>query len=499
MSRHERRNNDPEVQRKREAYAANGGNMGVSAPPPLSSPGKGGADAGGYGMGNKVSVPATGQSPNVNPFMIPKSTGINVISQTFPSNYYVEWNLTTWRAACDQAIKMGYCTSIATLYSWAFECSPFIQSLFNKLGAALDRVDFFVVDAKGNRMDDQTAELCDKPWQMQLRREVLFSYFWGFSGLNFDPLEGKVYKYPMQQIDPINRLLKASTYSFYDGMKFAETANLLFVQPSTNYESFLGWMQPITRSFIMQNLTKNNWVSAGRRLAFPLMTVGYPQNDGAQDGNGNPLNPYRLQAEAVAANIDPGQGLVYPYTLDSAGNIQKAIDVDFENPGSGANIHKIYSEFNATEKDEIREMIFGGSLTSTTQANGNRSLGEVQERMLDAVVASKLKYVLSVMNTDYIPKISLFYEDGFLPEGWKFDVPREKKMTIEEIAAISKVVVQNGKRFNDEFFQANGIAKEFLEDAPTPAPAAGFGDDEEEGEEKEVKNRTGRLFSQKKK
>jgi hypothetical protein len=302
-----------------------------------------------------------------------------------------------------------------------------------------------------------------------LRRQILFSFFWGFTGLNFDPVEGKVYKYPMQQIDPINRLLKESTYSFYDGARFEDHANLLFVQPSTSYETFLGWMQPITRAYIQMNLANNNWLSAGRRLAFPLMTIGYPQNDGSVDNSGNQVNQYKVQAEEIGANVDPSKALVYPYTIDPKGEIVKAVEISFEETKAGNNMYKIFSEFNEDQKNEIRELILGGTLSSSgsKSGSGSRSLGEVHERMFQQVIKSKLEYVLAVLNTDFQKKITLWY-DG-LPEGWRYEINRAKQLTIEEMAALSSVVVANGKRFTDEFFEANGLSKDFIEDAPMPA------------------------------
>jgi len=485
MSRRDRRNKDPEVLKRREQLATEkmaitGGNISApfnsvpQAPTPSGGYGNNiggqGQDGGGYGVpsGPHI-VPATGTGPSQNPFIIPKSTGLNIVSQTFPSNYYVDWNLTTWRQACDQAIQMGYTMSYATMVNWAFESSPFVQMLFQKLATAIDETEFYITDRNGNRIDEMTEEMCNKPWQIQLRREILFSFFWGFSGLNFDPVKGKIYKYPMQEIDPINRFLKNSTYSFYDGFDFSEHDNLLFVQPSTSYESFLGWMQPITRSFIQMNLSNNNWLSAGRRLAFPLMTIGYPQNDGSVDGSGNQQNLYKTQAETIAANIDPSQALVFPYTIDPKGEIVKAIDVDFQETKAGNNMYKIYAEFNEDQKNEIRELILGGTLSSSgsKSGSGSRSLGEVHERMFQQVVKSKLEFVVSFMNTDFQPKIGKWYKG--LPDGWRFEINRAKQLTIEEMAALSSVVVANGKRFTDDFFEANGLSKDFLEDAPTPA------------------------------
>jgi hypothetical protein len=449
--------------------------------PAASGGNKGGG--GGYGLGNKSTTPASGTQPAVNPFIIPKASGLNTISQTFPNNYYVEWNLSTWRSACDQCIRMGYATSYAVLVSWAFECSPFIQSLFNKLGAALDKIPFYCVDSKGNQIPELTDELCGKLWHMQLRKEIMFSYFWGFTGLNFDPVLGKVYKYPMQDIDPINRFLKSNTFSFYDGVTFNDHDNLLFVQPSSNYESFLGWMQPITRAFIQMNLASNNWLAAGRRLAFPLLTMGYPQNDIAEDPL-NPtqtVNPYKTQAEAIAANVDPTKAMLYPYTIDDKGNIVKSIEIDFEKPGTAANMHKIFQEFNADQKADIQEMIFGRSFTNTTSGSGNRALGEVEEKAVDQVMVAILPTVLAILNDDFKIKISKFYDN--LPKDWKFGYNATKQLTITDIVALSGVVISSGYKFTAQFFEQNGLSKEFIEEAPVIAPP-------ENKEFKPVKNST---------
>lgn len=426
-------------------------------------------DPGGWGVGGPGARPAGGSVPSSNPFVIPKAAGISVMSQTFPSNYFVEWNITTWRYACNQVMQSGQTMSYATLTSWCYESSPFVQSLFEKLGEALDAIKFYAVDGKGERSDVLTQELCNKPWLMELRREILFSFFWGFSGLNFDPALERVYKYPMQEIDPINRFLKNSTYSYYDGDRFADSANLMFIQPSTNTERFLGLMQPITRAFILWNQSENNWVAAGRRLAFPVMTVGYPQNDGAIDlTSGNQINRFKVEAEQIAANIDPSKGFVFPYTLLPGGEIQKAIEIDFAETKAGQNMYKIYSEFSDDKKNEIRELVLGGTLSSSgsKSGSGSKSLGEVHERMFKQAVKSKLEFVLNVLNSEFVPKISKFYTN--LPQGWKYEIDRTEQLTIDEITALSSAVTANGLRLTVPFFEANGIPKEYLEPAPAP-------------------------------
>ena len=63
---------------------------------------------GGWGLGNPQSKPATGNTQTVSNWALPKSVGLDVISQMFPSNFFQEWDLTKCRAASDQVLKQGY-------------------------------------------------------------------------------------------------------------------------------------------------------------------------------------------------------------------------------------------------------------------------------------------------------------------------------------------------------------------------------------------------------
>lgn len=479
MSRRDRRAQDPEVQARKEQFEKNSSVLGDI--PSMTGGVWDKGQGGGWGLGNPDAKPATGSAPAVNPFMIPKAAGLTITSQTYPNNYYVEWNLSTWRAVCDQVVKMGYTYPYATLVSWVYECSPFVQSLFRALGAAMGKVPFVIKDRKGNVLEDWTKELCKKQYQRDIDKELLYSHFWGFTGLNFDPIEGKVFKYPMQDIDPINRMLRQNTFAFYDGAKFDEYDNLIYIQPSSSVESFLGWMQPIARQFILMNQNDTSWVGAGRRLAFPMLAVGYPQADGAFDTETQEIiNPYRVQAENIAQNIDPSKGIVFPYTIDPKGNIVKSIEIEFEKPGTSASMHNIFKDFNQEKKDEIREMIFGSTLTSTSGAVGSRALGEVHERKFESVIDDLLDDIIAFKNDVVLPKLLKYYKNA--PDGIQYDVNRTKEWTLEEMKLLSDITTQNGKRLSTQFFVDNGVAADYIEDAPAP-PALSSGANFSAGEE----------------
>lgn len=477
-SRQDKRNKDPNVIAKREELAGKSGNVapnmpassagGILAGPLATQPTMAIAPGGaGWAVGGKHQIPASGQHPAVNPFLIPKASGINVISQTYPSNYFVEWDLATHRIACDRAIKQGFTPDIATLYSWCYESSPFVQSMFRTIETAINSIPFYYCDEKGNPLDEWTQELCGKPWQMELRREMAFSFFWGFSGLNFDPINELLYKYPMQDIDPLNRMLRQNTYSFYDGVFFDQNDNLLFLQPNTNYEGFLGWMQAITRQFIQMNLNDMNWIAAGKKLAFPVFVLGYPESSSSIDRTtGLQYNPYRDEAEKIASEIGPGKAVVTPFVRLPNGEIQKNIEIQFEQTGASQKAHSIYLDFNETKKNEIRELILGGTLTADVGNSGSRALGEVQERKLRTFLKSVIEYVVAQHNSTYKKKIGRFYKN--MPKG-KFEIDRAQQLSIEEIVAWSGVVQANGKRLTTKFFEDNGFPADYLEDAPEPA------------------------------
>ena len=432
----------------------------------------------GYGIGSSTAKPAGGSRPGINPFFQPKQVGIDLYSQFFPPSYFVEWDFSLHRKACDQAMLMGYMSLYATLVVWTFQNSAFVRSLFRKYETIITKNPVYLIDSKGSKLDDWSLELTNKTWFVQLCKEILLSRFWGCTGLNFNPINGTCYKYPLQQLDPINRDLRSSTYNFTDVTHFEDNINLLFIQPSTTQEEMLGFMQTISRDFIALNLNNNNWLQGGTRLAFPILAIGYPQNDGAQkrdnegniiyDQNGNPIsdNPFKGEAESLAANIDPSRAFTYPYTLDEKGNMIKSIDVDFKSP-NGGRAYTVFHDFNNDKKLELMEWLLGSdTMGHTPDKGGTRALSKTHLLNWEDIQNESIEMVLNVLNNekDFYKKISSFYSNW--PKGARFDINRIREMQIQDVEAYSNILVQNGKQFSDEFFISQGLAKEFFQDAP---------------------------------
>jgi hypothetical protein len=452
---------------------------------------------GGYGLGFPNSKPAHGQTPTVNPVMQPKTSGLNVTTQVFPSNYYQLWNPTTWRGACEQAMRMGYPIQYAAMTTWVFNSSTFIQHLFRELAIGIENSPVFLFDSKGNKIEEWSEEICNQRWFNDLRKELIYSWFWGFSGLNFDPIAKEVYKYPQQNIDPINRFLRESSYNFYDGINFSDYLNLLFVQPSTNYESFLGWMQPISRDFIQMNENNDNWQAAGARMAYPIMQVYYPENSNGQDPNSSEsdktFNPYKLDAEKIAANAKPQNAITAPYTRNPDGTINKTIEVEFTTGTQGtAGAYRVFKDFNEEKKNDIMQMILLSTLTSSVGSKGSLALGDIHMQKLEQGIKSLVTWHIDELNKDFLRKISSFYKN--FPEDVKFGTNKAKQYKLLEIKEISSILNQNGKRLTTDFFIDQGISPEYIEEGPTIEPKP-----EQEEPKVEMATRSGLLSGLKKK
>ena len=461
-ARQERRNNDPLIQSKTELFKAVANAIELAAQPGT-----------GYGIPNSNANPASGTQPSVNPFMQPKATGLTSISQSFLNNYFSDWDRSRWRYACEMARGSGYATEYNLLVNWTFESSAFVQSLFREMAVAMSKIPIIFKDDKGNDASDINSEIANKKWFRDLILEAIYSFFWGYSGVNFDPFNNQIFKYQIQQIDPINEMLKENTFAFSNGVNFKDNVNLLFFQPSKSYESFLGWMQPITRWFIDENINDNNWLAAGRTLGFPQKKIGFSQDDAQTDASGNVVNASQNQAWQIAKNIDAEHALVLPFTYDLNGKPIYHVDVsavDMGGVGAGQR-HKIFVDFSESKKNEIRELISLGTLTSSAGKHGSQSLGNVHADKQEDALLFTLEGAIAMLNNDFLRKLKILYK-GF-PDNVTLQINKAKEFNIEELIAWSNIAKNSGKKFSTVFFEKSGFSEEDLEDMPISASNGG--------------------------
>ena len=144
----------------------------------------------------------------------------------------------------------------------------------------------------------------------------------------------------------------------------------------------------------------------------------------------------------------------------------KSIDVDFKTPGGGR-AYTVFHDFNDDRRNEIREWILGSDIIGHNPTKGGtRSLGQVHLLSWEDIQSECLEFVLNVLNdeNDFYKKLKSFYKN--FPEGSRLEINRVREMQIADVEAYSNILVQNGRRFTDEFFVSQGLNKEFFEDTP---------------------------------
>jgi hypothetical protein len=455
MTRAERRAQDPNILAKKLQYQVSLG--------------------GGMGLNNPGAKPAQGSNPVVNPFMMPKPQGLNVISQTYLSNFFsVEWDRSAWRLACDQAIRMGWPINYAILVQWVYQSSAFVRSLYKQQEDYIASMEIRIEDLKGNVIEDMTQEICDKTWFKELKKKICTAPMEGFRGLNFDPIGNKTFEYSMQDIDPINRFLRKSTFDFADGVFFDQNVNILFVQPSSSEKEFLGYMQTISRDFIEMNLNDTNWVQAGKRLAFPIIMMGYPMSGATNDPNdptGQSLNNYwKSQAENAIATLDPSNGFVFPFTRKPDGTVEKSFEFELGNTQTRGNAHAIYKDFDDFKKNDTREWLFGSILTSSVGKSGSYKLGDIHKDKYLIAMKSLVDYTLGELNGDFLQKKLPYFYKGFPISKCKFGINKARQFEVDEIVALTTPLTASGFGWTPAFFEAQGIAPEHIEPIAQATP-----------------------------
>ena len=96
-------------------------------------------------------------TPQIDPYYIPKSVGTGVVKSKYLINYYdTPYTAKYWRDAIDRAINYSDLYYYGVLQSWAIQSSPFLVSLLDKRYVPAQK-NFYALAKYGemSRIDDK--------------------------------------------------------------------------------------------------------------------------------------------------------------------------------------------------------------------------------------------------------------------------------------------------------------------------------------------------------
>lgn len=391
-------------------------------------------------------------SPAINPFSVPQTIGSgNVKSKYLFNNYYVEFTVSYWRNAIDNAINYSNLLYIDVLYSWCNQSSPFLRSQINKRLIPFGKRDFAF--SENGKIDKEMTDkyIKNSKWFRPFMRELLLSKFYGVRMFCIDRDEN-VINYPLRNIDIFNRGLRNMTYDYYSIINADDYDNLFYFQPETDQDFKLGMFQPISRAMIGIVEMYNDWSALAKRYSFPMTTIGYmANNDDAKN--------IALQ---LASELDPMTMPVIPFRNEYAngGKNLYQVEVNPVNSQSYADAFRVFKEGISEYRAEIMQLVTGGTLLGATEKNTNsEKLAQIHMNMYDDILDNDciegITAFNDVKNRGKLAK--LFKDDRFLKRTL-VEIPRTD-ISIDTFERTGDVLAKQGMRFKPEVLRKIGMSE----------------------------------------
>lgn len=391
-------------------------------------------------------------SPAINPFTVPQVVGKgNIKSKYLFNNYYVEFTVSYWRNAIDNALNYSNLTYLDVIYSWCIQSSPFLVSQINKRLIPLKKRDFaFSINGK---IDKSMTEkyVKNSKWFRPFMRELLLSGFYGVREFCIDRDES-VISYPLRNIDIFNRGLRNMTYEYNSIINADDYDNLFYFQPETDQDFKLGMLQPISRAMIGIVEMYNDWSALAKRYSFPMTTIGYMANN--EDAKNIALE--------LAAEMDPMTMPVVPFRNEYANGGKNLYQVEINpvNTQSYADAFRVYKECISEYRSEIMQLVTGGTLLGATEKNTNsEKLAQIHMNMYNDMLDNDCIGALELFNDEKIRgKLVRIFKDNRFLDARLVEIPNED-ISLDIFERTGDVLAKQGMRFKPEVLRKVGMSE----------------------------------------
>lgn len=386
--------------------------------------------------------------PGINPLMVPKNIGKNVVSKYLFNYYNIEYSIRYWRYAIDQALNYSNLVPLDSLYSWCVQSSPFLVSMINKRLTPANMTNFAFT--RNGVIDEYlTKTITSTKWFKKIIRCIVLSKFYGVQCIAIDINKDEVTEYPLRNLDIINRAIRKMTYSYSNVVNVDDYDNIFMFIPETSQDFKLGMLQPISRAIISINEAYSNWSIVGARFSFPMTTIGFfDQNPEAKQ-----------QAVEIAGEMNPMITPVIPFIKGINGENKYQVEVNPVQSQSYPDSFRVFKEFIMEYKSEIMQLILGGTLLGATEKNTNsEQLANIHLEMYKNILEGDTTDILHAFNQGYN---NIIYKLGKLlnldlTNVKLVEIPA-KKISVSDMKIITDSLAKQGMCVKPEFYTRIGI------------------------------------------
>ncbi len=264
------------------------------------------------------------------------------------------------------------------------------------------------------------------PWFKELRKDLVWSEFWGYTLVQFFLDEEGNIRYELinrKHYDPIHRkLLKYQ--GDMDGMDIDMFPNMLFV----GKERELGIFAELLPAVLYKRGDMSDWARFCNIFGMPIREYTYDAGD--EEARRRLISDAKRQG-ANAVYIHPKESELH---LIEAGNKTGSSD-----------LYKTFADY-WDSKMSIR--VLGNTLTTDAKETGTQALGNVHKEEEDEMNADDRDFILDILNYYMRP---IFADLGFNVEGGEFVYAKKDKINPSQHIDIVQKLSSMGLPIADDY------------------------------------------------
>ena len=274
--------------------------------------------------------------------------------------------------------------------------------------------------------DDAINSQLRSPWFKELRKDLLWSEFWGFTLVQFFLDDDGNIRYELinrKHYDPIHRrLLKYQ--GDMDGLAIDMFPNMLFV----GKERELGIFAELLPAVLYKRGDMSDWARFCNIFGMPIREYTYDAGD--EEARKRLIIDAKRQG-ANAVYIHPKESELH---LIEAGNKTGTSD-----------LYKTFADY-WDSKMSIR--VLGNTLTTDAKETGTQALGNVHKAEEDEMNADDRDFILDILNYYMRP---IFADLGFNVEGGEFVYAKHDKVNPSQHIDIVQKLSSMGLPISDDY------------------------------------------------
>lgn len=277
---------------------------------------------------------------------------------------------------------------------------------------------------------DAINRLISAPWFERFIRDLLDTRFWGFTALEFLRFEDENIDYRLidrRYVKPELGLI-VHTPADITGWKYAspELAPWILAAGDPHDLGLLVKAAPYT---LYKRNALGDFAQFCEQYGQPIRVAKY--------------NPYDETTRQTLQRVMDSTGSALSMT------IPEGVDLQLIETGNATGSKDLYSALITSCDEQVSKLFLHETLTTQQGENGARSLGEVHERVADAVHAADRRFILNLLNYELRWRLS---ERGYPVQGGEFSFAEHQEVDLDQQVRIDEALDRLGVPLDDDYY-----------------------------------------------